>query len=87
MMKMFCNKCQKEKDVSDFFEDNLCYKCQYVKKVLSSAAKTKIKRCRVCNKELSPFRRTLCSKECTDERKRQYDKERRLKNSVLSVYW
>jgi len=71
---MICEQCRKEKPQEDFFKQNICYSCEYKKK-LSASPDKKHKTCRNCHKPIPETRskRALnCSAFCSLEDKKNY---------------
>lgn len=58
---MLCKNCNTERELSDFFGKEICYKCEYKRKKKEIR---KFIKCKVCNGVLPPGRWTYCSREC-----------------------
>ena len=58
----FCENCKKEKTDTDFYKENICYRCQYRQKV--QAQKTKTKLCKICYNPLGKGKSAYCSDKC-----------------------
>ena len=67
-----CLKCFVYKNDKDFYEENICYPCQYREKKGYGKEVSK-KLCKHCDNEITGYRRTFCSDVCAEEGKRNQD--------------
>jgi hypothetical protein len=64
-MEKICDGCEEMRKESDFINSDLCYRCEYAKKMKVSEI-NRICKCRECGKNCEEKRWIYCSKECAE---------------------
>jgi hypothetical protein len=78
---MKCIECLAEKEEKDFLGKEICYKCQYKKKIGRSSCRGE-RKCRTCQRLLLEHRWVYCSKQCANIGGVKMKKEYWIKNRV-----
>lgn len=71
---MICKGCGSERTENDFLGQDICFRCQYRKK-MDDVEKKKVRKCRECSKIIITQRWVYCSLECACNGKKQLDKD------------
>jgi hypothetical protein len=66
---MICKICKLERDINDFFGKEICYKCEYKRKLKDVKNH---RYCKICKTKLPVGKWCYCSKECAKEGKKRH---------------